>query len=70
MMDDYLVIKHPCFVRDGSEEKAMKMLGGLKQIERTFNMDNMRMQLNFRTGTVAQGSTANFSDFSDRLEGS
>ncbi|XP_003744903.1 general transcription factor 3C polypeptide 5 [Galendromus occidentalis] len=48
-MEEYLVIKHPCFVRNGSEEKAMKMLGGLKQVEHTFNMDNMRMQLNFRT---------------------
>lgn len=45
-----VLIKHPCLIRDGSEKKAIAMLGGVAQVEHTFNVGNMRMQLNFRTG--------------------
>ncbi|OQR71141.1 general transcription factor 3C polypeptide 5-like [Tropilaelaps mercedesae] len=44
-----VLIKHPCLIRDGSEKRAIAMLGGVGQVEHTFNVGNMRMQLNFRT---------------------
>lgn len=50
ILSNLVLIKHPCLVRDGSEKRAIAMLGGIAQVEHTFNVGNMRMQLNFRTG--------------------
>ncbi|XP_022711691.1 general transcription factor 3C polypeptide 5-like [Varroa jacobsoni] len=49
ILSNLVLIKHPCLVRDGSEKRAIAMLGGIAQVEHTFNVGNMRMQLNFRT---------------------